>query len=127
VAGPRGEAKERTGRRMTQHHVRRRSDVVTLLAQEMVRTGLPGQFEHLIAYAGSTAIASAGYGLNRGGMWIIGGFWAYAGVLEYLQHFSPGRHPSVEDFAVSALGALFGGLVVALLWRSPEVRRHLGR
>ena len=25
-------------------------------------------------------------------MRIIGGFWVYAGVLEYLQHFSPGRH-----------------------------------
>jgi len=50
--------------------------VLSLLpAQEMVRTDLPGQFEHFIAYAGSAAIAMAGYGLSRGGMRIIGGFW----------------------------------------------------
>jgi VanZ family protein len=102
--------------------------VLSLLpAQEMVRTDLPGQFEHFIAYAGSAAIAMAGYGLSRGGMRVIGGFWAYAGILEYLQHFSPGRHPSFEDFAASALGVLCGGLVVALLWRSPAIRRIVGR
>jgi VanZ family protein len=48
---------------------------------------------------------------------VIGGFWVYAAVLEYLQHFSPGRHPSLVDFAASAFGALCGGLAVALLWR----------
>jgi hypothetical protein len=41
----------------------------------------------------------AGYGASRGGLQIIGGFWVYAGILEYLQHFSPGRHPSIADFA----------------------------
>jgi VanZ family protein len=59
----------------------------------------------------------AGYGASRGGFQIIGGFWVYAGLLEYLQHFSPGRHPSIVDFAASALGALCGGLASALLWR----------
>jgi hypothetical protein len=38
-----------------------------------VRTDLPGQVEH-IAYAGSTAIAMAGYGLNRSAVWIISYF-----------------------------------------------------
>jgi VanZ family protein len=92
--------------------------VLSLLpAQQMVRTGLPGRFEHFVAYAGSAAIAMAGYGASRGGMQIIGGFWVYAGILEYLQHFSPGRHPAIGDFAASALGALCGGLVIALLCR----------
>jgi VanZ family protein len=50
-------------------------------------------------------------------MQIIGGFWAYAGLLEYLQHFSSGRHPSIADFTASALGALCGGLASSLLWR----------
>jgi VanZ family protein len=59
----------------------------------------------------------AGYGASRGAMQMIGGFWVYAGILEYLQHFSPGRHPAIEDFAVSALGALCGGLAIALLGR----------
>jgi len=92
--------------------------VLSLLpAEEMVRTGLPGRLEHFVAYAGSAAIAMAGYGERRGGVQIIGGLWVYAGILEYLQHFSPGRHPTIEDFAASALGALCGGLAIALLWR----------
>jgi VanZ family protein len=92
--------------------------VLSLLpAQDMVRTGLPSRLEHFVAYAGSAAIAAAGYGATRGGMQIIGGFWVYAAILEYLQHFSPGRHPAVGDFAASALGALCGGLVITLLWR----------
>jgi VanZ family protein len=92
--------------------------VLSLLpAQEMVRTGLPGRVEHFIAYAGSTAIAMAGYGASRGVTRIIGGFWVYAGILEYLQHFSPGRHPAIEDFGASALGALCGGLTIAVFSR----------
>jgi VanZ family protein len=92
--------------------------VLSLLpARQMVRTGFPGRLEHFVAYAGSAAIAMAGYGASRGGMQIIGGFWVYAGILEYLQNFSPGRHPAIADFAASALGALCGGLAIALLWR----------
>jgi VanZ family protein len=86
---------------------------------EGVRTDLPSQVEHIIAYAGSTAIAMAGYGLKRGAVRVISCFWLYAGVLEYLQNFSPGRNPAVVDFAASALGALCGGAVVLLrCWRS---------
>src|SRR5262249_44750559 len=91
--------------------------VLSLLPdQRMVRTGLPGRLEHFVAYAGSAAIAVAGYGACRGGVQIIGGFWMYAAILEYLQHFSPGRHPAIGDFAASALGALCGGLAIALVW-----------
>jgi VanZ family protein len=88
-----------------------------LPAEDMARTGLPGEVEHFLAYAGSTAIAMAGYGLDGSRLLIIGSFWLYAGLLEYLQHFSPGRHPSIADFAASALGALCGGLAIAVLWR----------
>ena len=99
--------------------------VLSLLpAEEMVRTGLPGRLEHFVAYAGSTAIAMTGYGASRGGLQIIGGFWVYAAILEYLQHFSPGRHPAIGDFAASALGALCGGLVIALLWRRVSLWPH---
>jgi VanZ family protein len=95
--------------------------VLSLLpAQDMVRTGFPGRVEHFAAYAGSAAIAMAGYGARRGVAQIVGGFWVYAGILEYLQHFSPGRHPAIGDFTASALGALCGSLVIAL------VRRRLG-
>jgi len=84
---------------------------------EAVRTDLPSQVEHIIAYAGSTAIAVAGYGLSGRATSIIGAYWVYAVTLEYLQNFSPGRNPALADFAASAFGALCGGIAVALLWR----------
>lgn len=91
--------------------------VLSLLpSQDMARTGIPGEIEHFVAYAGSASIAIAGYG-RRSAVRVIVLFWGYAGVLEYLQHFSPGRHPSIADFATSALGAFFGGLAAALLVR----------
>ena len=33
---------------------------------------------------------------------------AYAGVLEPLQHFSPGRHPGLDGWLASAIGVLAG-------------------
>jgi VanZ family protein len=92
--------------------------VLSLLpAQDVVRTGLPGQLEHFVTYAGSTTIAMAGYSRQLGTVRIIGLFWLYAAILEYLQHFSPGRYPSIADVAASAIGALFGALSAALLAR----------
>jgi VanZ family protein len=92
--------------------------VLSLLpVEEMIRTGFPGGAEHFVAYAGSAAIAMAGYGRSRGSIQIIGGFWVYAAMLEYLQHFSPGRHPAIADFALSAAGALCGGMAVTPFWR----------
>src|ERR1700730_751590 len=79
-----------------------------------MRTGLPGNLEHFITYARSAAIAMLGYGASQGSIQIIGAYWIYAGILEYLQRFSPRRHPSFLDFVGSALGALCGGLAVAL-------------
>jgi VanZ family protein len=84
---------------------------------DMVRTGLPGRLEHFIAYMGATATTMGGYRDRYGTMGVISFYWVYAGILEYLQQFSAGRHPSVWDFAASALGALCGALVVALYAR----------
>jgi hypothetical protein len=71
--------------------------VLSLLpTQAMVRTGLPGQVEHFVAYAGSAAIAMVGYGASRGAVQIIGGFWAYAGILEYLQRLCHGNGRAIR-------------------------------
>jgi VanZ family protein len=88
-----------------------------LPAEDMARTGFPSSLEHFAAYAGSGAVAMAGYGLDRGAVRVIGPLWVYAAILEFLQHFSPGRNPAVVDFAASAIGALCGGVAVVLLWR----------
>ena len=95
--------------------------VLSLLpARAMVRTGLPGVVEHFVAYAGSAAIAMAGYGASRGSIQVIGGFWVYAAILEYLQRFFPGRNPTIADFVGSAIGAMCGCLGIALVLRRPS-------
>ena len=97
-----------------------------LPAIKMVRGVVPAPVGHFVAYAVAAAITMTVYGARRGSMQIIGGFWVYAGVLEYLQHFSPGRHPGIVAFIGSALGALCGGLVVLLCHRRSEwTRRRL--
>ena len=88
----------------------------------LVRTVLPGPLEHFVAYAGVTAIAMAAYGPSQGGVLIIGGLSVYAGMLEYVRHFSPGRHPSIGKFRGSVLGVVCAGLAIVLLRR-----RHLRR
>ena len=81
--------------------------VLSLLpADAMVRTGIDGQ--HFIAYAGTMLIAGFGYVLKMVAL------CAYAGVLEILQNFSPGRHPSFLDFMASSSGVLAGGLLSTL-------------
>ncbi len=88
-----------------------------LPAMEMVRTILPAPLERFVAYAGVAAIVMAAYSPSRVGVRIIGGLCLYAGILEYIRHFSPGRHPSLGRVVGSALGALCGGLAVAFLLR----------
>jgi hypothetical protein len=93
---------------------------------KIMRAVLPATVEHFLAYTAVTAITMAAYGSSRGGVRIIGALCAYAGILEYLRHFSPGRHPSIAKFAGSALGALCGGLVIALLWRRVSAAARQG-
>ena len=102
-----------------------------LPAEDMARTGFPGELEHFAAYAGSVAIGMAGYGLNDSRLLVIGSFWLYAGVLEYLQHFSPGRHPAFLDGgSLTSESTQFrsdpwGSLSLAPgFWVLPEVPRH---
>jgi VanZ family protein len=98
--------------------------VLSLLpANDMVRTGLPGKFEHFVAYAGSATITVGGYGDRYGTIGVISFYWVYAGILEFLQQFSPGRHPSTWDFTASAFGALCGATVATLLAKRFAKRR----
>jgi hypothetical protein len=98
------------------------ADLWLLPVMMMIRGYVPAPLEHFVAYAGSAAIAIAGYGASQGCIRIVAGFWLYAGITEYLRQFSPGRHPSIADFVGAALGALCGGLAVALAWRRPSVQ-----
>jgi VanZ family protein len=100
--------------------------VLSLLpAEEMLRTGSPGKLEHFVAYAASAAIATAAYGQRRSATQIIGLFWVYAAILEFLQQYSPGRHSAIGDFAASAIGALCGGMAAVLVIRRLGKLGHL--
>lgn len=82
--------------------------VLSLLpAEKMIRTSLGGHIEHVIAYGGTALLIGSGYpawGWKR----IATLLGIYAGILELLQNFSPGRHPAVLDWLSSSAGALIG-------------------
>jgi VanZ family protein len=81
--------------------------VLSLLpAEEMVRTTLGGHVEHMTAYAGTGALLRLSYPTR--GKQIAVAMSVYAGLLELLQNFSPGRHPAVTDWFFSSAGALLG-------------------
>jgi VanZ family protein len=93
-----------------------------LPAEDIVRTGLRGQFEHFIAYAGAGTIAALAY--SRTAAWRLAAmFAAYAALLEIGQNFAPGRHPALIDAAASALGAAAGILLARAARRWPSRRR----
>lgn len=82
--------------------------VLSLLpAEEVVRTGWGGYVEHVLAYAGTALLMRLGHP-GREAWWIAGGLVVYAGLLEFLQHYSPGRTPAIEGWLTSSLGALVG-------------------
>jgi VanZ family protein len=73
----------------------------------MLRTGFGGHVEHILAYLGIAPVVASAYGATRR-RYIVAGLIAYAGLLELLQNFSPGRIPALEDFACSSIGVLLG-------------------
>jgi VanZ family protein len=88
-------------------------------AEQMLRTGFSGRVEHVLAYAVTgfvTAFAFAERGLSRITLALV----VYAGGLEFLQRFSPGRISSIVDFMFSGTGALVGvGALMLLAKRLP--------
>jgi VanZ family protein len=95
--------------------------VLSLIPKEhMLRTGLGGHIEHIFAYLGTALVVASAYGSRR---WhIVAGLIAYAGTLELLQNFSPGRTPAVEDFAFSSIGVLLGVALFTLADRLAVMR-----
>jgi VanZ family protein len=85
--------------------------VLSLLpSEEMVRTRMGGHIEHAVAYAGTAVLLRLGY--PAWGKQIAVGLVLYAGLLELLQNFSPGRHSEVSDWLASSTGALMGIAVI---------------
>jgi VanZ family protein len=88
--------------------------VLSLLpAEEMVRTSLSGHIEHAIAYAGTAFLIRLSYPI-WGWKRVATALVTYAGVLELLQNFSPGRHPAVDDWLSSSTGVLIGIMFIRI-------------
>ncbi len=86
-----------------------------LPSDAVVRTGAGGKLEHGVAYLGASFLVATAYGTRAR---VIAGLFVCAGVLECLQTFSPGRTPSLLDFAGSASGIVLGVALAAMIrWR----------
>jgi VanZ family protein len=91
--------------------------VLSLLpAEEMVRTRLSGHIEHAMAYAATTLLLRLGYG-HWGWLRPTAALVCYAGALELMQHFSPGRHPGVDDWIASSMGVVLGSAAASATLR----------
>jgi VanZ family protein len=90
--------------------------VLSLLPSDgLPRTELGGHWDHILAYA-STALVFAISAHWRSWPIMLLALIAYAGVLEALQSFVPGRTAQICDFCYSAIGVV-GGFIVARLLR----------
>ena len=90
-------------------------------AKYMVRTGvLTRHQEHFLAYFVSGSLIAALWPKHpaRTGVLLTG----LAAVLDLGQAFAPGRRPGVDGFAASALGALVGVGLTAVLHRVHTTR-----
>ena len=77
-------------------------------------TGAPGKLEHLIAYLGAGFLLSLRPETLRHrwqALWLV----PYAGALELLQLFIPGRHARFSDFVVSSTGAGLGMIAAFMI------------
>jgi VanZ family protein len=77
---------------------------------KMVRTSLSGHAEHALAYAGCGWLCLLTCRIRRHQAAIIGLLVGYAGVLEWLQLWVPGRHSGLDDFAFSSIGVAVGAV-----------------
>jgi len=87
---------------------------------EIVRTGVDGRLEHLVAYAGTMSVSAIAYRERFGLIRPAAALIVYAAVLELAQGLSPGRTPALFDFAAGAAGVIAAALAFAA---SSAIRR----
>jgi VanZ family protein len=77
-----------------------------------------GPPKHFTAYLVAAVLIGLGARRRPNPAVLVVALAAYAGVLEILQNFSPGRDPAWEGFLSSSLGAVVGTALVAIFRRS---------
>ena len=97
---------------------------LSLIPREMgARTGLPGEAEHLIAYAGTAGLFRLGYP-SWAGWRIVAALFVYACCLELLQGFVSGREPGLNGALASGAGAVLGAIAAALIARQAQQKAN---
>ena len=96
--------------------------VATLVpAPERPQSGLSSGLEHVAAYAVTAAAFSFASTTRRWKILLI--LCLYAAILEFLQHYAPGRHARFGDFLTSCAGVFVGVSGASLLARLEPLRR----
>ena len=90
---------------------------------EMVRTGIDGHIEHILAYTGASVFFFLTFAKSRGVLAVVIVMTLFAGIMEIGQRFVPGRNSSVWDFLASASGVVLGCAIERVARRLLENRR----
>ena len=81
-----------------------------------IETGFGDKLDHLAAYSVLSLLVALDWSGRVAPGVIVGAAVGFGGLLELLQHFSPGRQSDWADFAVNSVGAVTG-LALAVLVR----------
>jgi VanZ family protein len=81
--------------------------------QAPLRTGIPGELEHLAAYTAVAFCLRGGFTRKGSSIWIVVSLAALAGLLELLQALVPGRGPAFMDAVAGSAGAWLGSMAAA--------------
>jgi len=75
-------------------------------------TGLPSHVEHFGIFVLVGIMFAYGYGRRL--LWVALALVGYAGLVEFLQLFAPGRHARLSDLVVDAVSACIGVVLASL-------------
>jgi VanZ family protein len=78
---------------------------------EGVGESLPhGSIQHFVGYSVTAALFGLAARRRHNPIGMIVALMAFAALMEVLQSWSPGRHPEIEGFVASSLGAAVGAI-----------------
>jgi len=101
--------------------------VYSLIPQtERVNTGFPGGIEHVLAYSLTGLLLGLSIRSKKGPFLAAAHLTWLSCLLEFLQQWSPGRHPRVSDAIISAAAGTLGAAAAAWLLKKAEAGHKAG-
>ena len=101
--------------------------VYSLIPQtERVNTGFPGGIEHALAYSLTGLLLGLSIRSKKGPFLAAAHLTWLSCLLEFLQQWSPGRHPRVSDAIISAAAGTLGAVAAAWLRKKAEAGHKAG-